>query len=851
MTLARPLSTVSHPTFPFLFLFSAPLLPNSLSVPPSLPLSVTPSHPLSLPFLSPSLLPSPLSIPLSSPSFDLRDITTVVTSLARLLKPRVATNTVVRCWASLMHAVYALRMPNEADLLRFRTVLQDITRKQFSLNILPRTVQLPLWVHPKLLGEDTSFVFQEGIHGGLLHARMPTEANTSTDTAANSATATTAAAVDASTPEDTEVKITLEPVTESSGKAGSIAGLRLLSALHSSYTDCHVRYAGFALHLRAAHLPVLTQLVASLRNRGCRPNPLLVGEAAADVIRLTAQIAGSEVVFADQLQQPGGHARFRTTLVDLIMRAGTREERVIFALPLDQCDPEVLSPLASFITAGEISDLLSPDNMVAVSTLTQPRVLAAGLQPSLSNAWRYFKEAMRRNLRVVLYLPPWGPHVRGQLHGLLAYSPSMLSCLNVVIWPACAQGDLFEMAQEHVDKLLPAPRSAGDLEEYLGPLLTAMHQSVLDCVAHPAASVDAEMLRHVSATDFDLFVRQAAALIRAQWQSSRTKIVRMQRGVELTHRAETRVRQLQNNRGDLEGVLREKEAITTRLLAQLGRDAAALRKSKAALATEQQRLDDQRAALPEREREYRAMLSTLRGYTNRLRRLVASIADADVKELQSLARPPQSVEAALQAVLLLVNEANQLDESDLAWRTGGKRLCSDIKRFRATLAQCETRTLPASRLEDVTLTLEDESVSAWATTAGSVSAEAGAADTTRNATGDDALDTAGNDGTANVSPLPPNSAEADSQAPTATHESPESSEAQNADVAENADTGGEQAARRARRIAAKLQESDHVPTVVPRLVQWASTAVELHTYLNNVARPLEEQYKQFDANIGS
>lgn len=696
----------------------------------------------------------------------------------------------------------------------FRTVLQDTTRKYFSLNLLPRHLPLPLWIHPKLLGEDTSFVSQDHIFGGLLPS---------------------GAALGAAT------KAVLGP-----GPLFDSMGLRFLAALQPSYMDCHVRYPGFALHLRTAHLPALAYLVSSLRDRGVRPNPLLIGEAAVDVVRLTAQVAGSEVVFGEGLQQPGGQARFRNLLVDLIMRAGTRDERVIFALPLHQCDNTILSPLVSFMMAGEISDLLSPDNMVAVSTLTQPRVLAAGLQPSLANAWRYFKEAMRRNLRIVLYLPPWGSDTRNQVQRLLAYSPAMLSSLNVVLWPACDEDDLFFIAQEQVGQLVPAPPTAGDVQEYLGPLLTALHKSVLGCAHHAvAAGKDADVLRHVSATDFDLFVRQSVALIIAQWRKGHEKIVRLQRGVELTQKAESRVQHLRATRGNLEAVLQEKAAITTRLLAQLGRDMAAMQKTKETLASQQTALEEQRKASQQQELQYQSMLQRLSAHAARLQRLIASITDADIKELQLLTRPPASVEAVFQALLLLVHEGTKNNEAaEFVWRTGGKRLCSDVKRFRATLASCETRTVSENRLKEVEQVLDEDALQDWMRIPLSDVDESHAAVfQTLMVTDveDDVIELAGgSDGTAGGGAAG-GAAGASAAAM--------SSSGSGASIAASGGAGG--SGPRSRRLPQHLQDAppDRTPTVVPRLVLWVRAAVELHRFMNDEARPLESAYKKFQDQV--
>ena len=182
----------------------------------------------------------------------------------------------------------------------------------------------------------------------------------------------------------------------SRGRVHNLTTQQLYSSLKETlshyFMDSEGRISTFQLRLPGAFVGTIAEIVDHLRHAKYRTNLLLRMPRVKDIISLCASLSSFEVVFAEDM---GEHARVRSQFVDLVMRAGTRDEKIIYAVSLSECPKLLLAMLSSFVTSGEIGDLLSPDNLVAVSTLSQPKVIQAGLQPSLKNSWAFFKRTIK------------------------------------------------------------------------------------------------------------------------------------------------------------------------------------------------------------------------------------------------------------------------------------------------------------------------------------------------------------------------------------------------------------------------------------------------------------------------
>ena len=482
--------------------------------------------------------------------------------------------------------------------------------------------------------------------------------------------------------------------------------IALRGAVHRVLTaaqqDCARRYAGFALQVQPSHTRAVCQLLACLHTRQLRTGLLISSAVGLDVARLVAQLSGAQLHVADQLLSSKASASFKAKFVELLMQAGTKEEKVVLAVDVTSANAEVLSILRSFVAGGTVEDLLSPDNMVAVATLTQPKVLAMGLSPSPHVVWTTFAEVARRHFQVVLLLPRPGATCNTHLERMLVECPSLVSSLNIILWQDAATNDLLVLAQEATAGVATeALELAQQTPSTASHLLSAMHQAVKQ--SKPLQRNDFNVLALISTASFRRLTAFAGAAANAGYAHAQARLTRYLHGVALTEQAELKLELLLQRHQTLALVVQEKQSISTRVLTQMGRDVAAQRKAGQVLAEGGALLAQLQAeALPLKE-AYVTSLDEATVHTDAMHALRNQLSDSVVQGVQKLVRPLPVVETLFAAVMLLLLDgtAAALSDAELAWRTGGKRLCADPVRFRSQLQAVEMEEVPPQRLLEV------------------------------------------------------------------------------------------------------------------------------------------------------
>jgi hypothetical protein len=544
---------------------------------------------------------------------------------------------------------------------RLHEVMRQAVQRVTSRPLLSAT-ELPLWIHPAAMVDDVvlqAAALQPDLAGCLVHL-----SNQSPST------------------------------------------LALKGAVHrvliAAQTDCARRYPGFSLQVQPSHTRTVCQLLATLHTRQLRSGLLISSAVGLDVARLVANLSGAQLHVADQLLSSRAAALFKAKFVELLMQAGTKEEKVVLAVDVTQANAAVLSMLTSFVASGTVEDLLSPDNMVAVSTLTQPKVLAMGLSPTPHTVWTTFAEVARRHFQLALLLPRPGATCNTHLERIMITCPSLLSTLNVILWQDAAAEDLLAMAQATMegvstDALEIAQQTAGTASH----LLAALHQSVRQ--SKPEQQNDITMLASVSTASFRRMATFAGTAINAGYAHIQARLARYHQGVTLTEEAERKLELLLHRHETLERVVAEKQAISTRVLTQMGRDVAAQRKAGTTITDGESLLEQlQTEALPLKT-AYITSLEEATTFTDAMHELRDKLSDSVVQAVQKLVRPLPVVETLFAAVMLLLRDASAaaLSDAELAWRTGGKRLCADPARFRSQLQAVELQQVPADRLAEV------------------------------------------------------------------------------------------------------------------------------------------------------
>eukprot|EP00049_Salpingoeca_infusionum_P009582 m.161990 g.161990 ORF g.161990 m.161990 type:complete len:5864 (+) comp14370_c0_seq2:258-17849(+) len=727
----------------------------------------------------------------------------------------------VLMWAAVCRVVYLHRMSSQTDVARLRVIMQNVVRKHFHADIVPRSAPLPIWVSKKCTGSFPDLSQYPSVDQGYLLYSSELLSELS--------------------------PFVIAGITRTPDRVLSQANILgyLAQDINVYVEENRSRIPSYDLQLLDSQADVISSLIDCLLQYPQRPNCFLRIMQAREIIQLASSVAGYEVVFSDATAT-SSFAKFRAAFVELVMRAGTREESVVYAVDMAQMPEEFLSALTSYIVSGEIGDLLSPDNLVAVSTLTQPKVLAAGLQPTLRNAWQFFKNLARRHLRVILYAPDLGTAAQHHQLRLLAFNRNLCNYLQIMVGQPNAEGDLVSTAESLLRmELGKVPNYDDSVVERLSSLMVVIHQKAIVC--DPEDPRDRSALNHINTHKFSVFVQEASVLLRLQWESLSGRVVRLQEGLRHTHAAENLVYRLRSERDEIQVALAEKDAITKRLLAQIGRDLAASKKLSARCVEKEQELSQLQAESAVFEQSHSSALSVSTAKIRVLFQHVTHLSADVVKGLQTLSRAPLKVENLFSAIIMLIHGTPvELDETDLSWRLGGRRLCSDASRLRASLLDIATKTIDTAVLQEVRDMLLDEGIALPEPTVLTDAQLAAAALSSPLSRADrGAQDGSQDEDCARDSMSRPGSV----TMPSLTSRSPKASAYRYS--ATSATDGGTSDAAAAMTVGESSRQSstasldvdgELLPAAFPILVQWLSDCLSLHEHLNTTARPAEVEY---------
>ena len=136
----------------------------------------------------------------------------------------------------------------------------------------------------------------------------------------------------------------------------------------------------------------------------------------------------------------------------------------------------------------------------------------------------------------------------------------------------------------------------------LTPLMTTMHKVVVNFDARRLN--DQLAIAHVTTSHFDRFVDEAGAMLKLQWQYISEEAVSREQGLAHTRDAHEHVKRLKEQHDQLLGVWKEKDAITTRLQTQIGRDLASYKRLQVKQESQEGDLNRLKSQLPTFKEKY-------------------------------------------------------------------------------------------------------------------------------------------------------------------------------------------------------------------------------------------------------
>ena len=133
------------------------------------------------------------------------------------------------------------------------------------------------------------------------------------------------------------------------------------------------------------------------------------GSGKQSLARLAAHIC-SHVLMRICITSSYGLGDFKIDLQSMFARAGVKQEGVVFLFTDSQVTNErFLVYLNDLLASGNIPDLYSKDERDNMSSLVEGKAKAAGISPDAAACWQFFLSKVRANLHVVICFSPVGP----------------------------------------------------------------------------------------------------------------------------------------------------------------------------------------------------------------------------------------------------------------------------------------------------------------------------------------------------------------------------------------------------------------------------------------------------------
>jgi hypothetical protein len=145
-------------------------------------------------------------------------------------------------------------------------------------------------------------------------------------------------------------------------------------------------------------------------------------------------------------------------------------------------------------------------------------------------------------------------------------------------------------------------------------------------------------------------------------------------------------------------ILREKEAISGTVLAQMGREAMVLQRKKSIVNEKAETEKEMMEALPPVKNRRSAALKADEEHRRRIRAARDSITRETLLSVQSLAHSID-IEAVFAAVSVMVRWNIEPRDLDVSWRTGGSRLAATPDELLALLGESTTAEYSESQLD--------------------------------------------------------------------------------------------------------------------------------------------------------
>ncbi|XP_053089780.1 dynein axonemal heavy chain 11 isoform X1 [Pangasianodon hypophthalmus] len=392
-----------------------------------------------------------------------------------------------------------------------------------------------------------------------------------------------------------------------------------------------------------------------------RGHALLVGVGGSgkqSLTRLAAYLSDMNT-FQPVLHKGYSIQDLKMDLAGLCVNTGVKNLPTVLLLTDAQIpDERFLIIISTLISSGEIRELLSDEEMDTVMKAVKREVRESGLLDTTDNCWKFFKDRVHQNLKVVLCMSPVGNTLRVRMRRF----PALLSCTTVDWFHEWPQEALQSVSLQFIKELRGIEPA---IQEPISLFMAHAHASVKQA----SKRYRQKERRHNYSTpkSFLELLRLFGALLERRDLQLQQRLSRLNSGLHKLKTTASQVGDLMAKLNSQEVELNMKNQAAEALITKIGQQTERVSQKRKDSDLEEQNVAAIKAEVTQRQRDCEDDLIKAEPALEAATAALDTLNKVNLTELKTFPNPPEAVTNVMAAVMVLLAPRGRVPK-DRSWK---------------------------------------------------------------------------------------------------------------------------------------------------------------------------------------